>query len=281
MRIPLGIPKGPAQARFLDHLNSIFRSSLSWGTGYAESHEDGTFESAVAGELSVEGNTVTLEWKIIKSSNGTLEAIEVKNPDSEVDDPIWRETAHELIHKAQSSALSNKLKTFFCRKLFYYIGPQLDGEYWLPGYRFAPAYPDDPEPVMVNAERVVYFDMKIQAIDKYCAEALADERAKRHAARMSLLLNVGLYLRQSELRWVLIPKGEKSERYSLGFSSPSPCKPIRKMPEKKELCDLGEYKGSLNAYYYRGKLSLPQHVLVQRDLDISSFGFSELLYWVF
>ena len=69
-----------------------------------------------------------------------------------------------------------------------------DGQYWLPGYRFAPAWPADPEPWLLNAERVVVIDQNISAIDVYHAHVLANEAARRYSARLSLLLDIGLYM---------------------------------------------------------------------------------------
>lgn len=132
------------------------------------------------------------------------------------------------------------------------MGPNLDGEYWLPGFRFAPILPEDPEPYLINAERPVCIDQVVQAIDELHARALAEESAIRQAARLSLLLNVGLYRPLgSSMLWVL-PRideqcPESSVRMQAIFTHPSAL--ANAMPEKGAECSLGQYTGTLAARY--------------------------------
>src|ERR1700731_2174361 len=94
-------------------------------------------------------------------------------------------------------------------------------------------------------------DQHVNAIDTMQSIALAEESSRRHSARLSLLLNLGLYRQEVTQRWVLpVHDGQPataSVRLNLGFQHPDAA--IMEMPEKGKICDLGGYKGSLSARY--------------------------------
>ena len=242
MRIELNIKKGNKQQLFLDYFNSALRNVSASASGSSQFYEDGTFESSTTFDFLVDDRAVPLTWKITKLPNGSLEGIEINNVDASDKEEPWREDVSNFINTLLTNAFKEKQQEFFFRRNFYYIGSQLDGEYWLPGFRFAPLHIEDSEPFLLNAERVVSFDMNIEAIDKMNAMSLADVRASRYAARLSLLLNIGLYQPQGTRRWV-ITANEDSERYQLGFHERDIN--IDNMPKKGELCELGKYSGSL------------------------------------
>lgn len=251
MDIQLNLPRGQRQQDFLDYLNAALRDRVSSYTGSVGINSDGDFESTLTGPFPIDHESVHLKWRIKKDTKGTLLSIGVEAADGEVSGNRWRAAAHEFTTSVLATAFSDARKTYFRRSFFYYVGPQLDGEYWLPGYRFAPAYPGDPEPHLVNAERVISIDQNVAAIDNMHASALADEASRRHAARLTLLLNTELYRAEPNQRWVWplvegIPTTE-SVRYQLGFQHPAANLSV--MPKKNEQCPLGEYKGSLTARY--------------------------------
>lgn len=260
MKIELNISDRKKVRLYLDHFNAALRSKMKAYRGSAGYLDDGSFKSSVTGEFPVGDENIVLTWTISKTKEGALEKIDVNSVDQNIDEDNWCNTVNEFITSIWSTAFSEKCQTFFRRHFFHYIGQQLDGEYWLPGFRFAPAYPEDSEPMLINAERVVSIDMNVSAIDEKHAISLASERAERHAARLSLLLNVGLYKPESVLCWVLQKSKQdsslRSERYQLGFSRVGK---IKCMPKKEELCGLGRYEGSLEARYIvaGSLLSLP------------------------
>jgi len=148
----------------------------------------------------------------------------------------------------------------FRRAFFSYIGISLDGEYWLPGMRFAPVTPEDDNRYTENAEQVVSIDMVVEAIDEVDANALAEGIGRRQAARLSLLLDVGLFRNPSCLRWGYMAEEappKKAVRVHLGFWGHGPT--LTDMPEKGTVCPLGKYSGSLGARsrVRNGLLSLP------------------------
>ena len=125
---------------------------------------------------------------------------------------------------------------------------------------------------MINAERVVSIDQDVHAIDDMHAFALAEESSRRHAARLSLLLNVGLYRQEQTMRWVLpttdgLPAAE-SVRCHLAFHYIGAA--LSEMPEKGKVCGLGGYTGSLaSRYRVAGELqSLPKEARrILRGID--------------
>lgn len=278
MRIKIGIPSGEKQRLFLDHFNSTLRARSSASSGTAMIRDDGTFESSTINVHTIGDEQVILTWTVTKSSDGMLQHISVNSDDPSKDEAIWKDTANDIVKSARTAALAEKKSRFFQRRLVYYVGTQLDGEYWLPGFRFAPAYPNDTDPYLIHAERPVFIDMNIDAIDLQNAISIAQERARRYAARMSLLLNVGLYQADHVHRWVIlhgqdnIPSNTKQKniRLQLGYI---PKENADRMPEKGKLCQLGRYTGSLDSLSRVGSklLSLPPEIQnILRGLDKAS-----------
>jgi hypothetical protein len=193
-----------------------------------------------------------LRWRITKAPDGTLTKLTVDPGDGQPAG-AWEREASIFIASVTAAALSERRQRFFFRTLFFYIGPQLDGEYWLPGYRFAPAYPDDPSPHLINAERIVSIDQDVNAIDGHHASLLADEAARRTAARLSLLMDIGLYCLDGTERWVwpmashilpTEPLPTQSVRYPLGFKHSCLSLPVSPGAKGKS-CPLGKYQGRL------------------------------------
>jgi hypothetical protein len=250
LTVKLNLPRGTRQRHFLDYLNSALRSRIPGYNGSA-SVFDGFFKSKVSGAFLIDNANVPLTWQLVNTLDSTLLHLDVICEDSTVPEESWKTATYELVTSVLTAALAEKQQQFFRRTLFFYIGVQLDGEYWLPGFRIAPAYVADPYPYIINAERVLALDMNINAIDDIHANILASEAARRHAARISLLLDVGLYIPKLEQRWVLPDPEDKtpseSIRRNLGFHHLSIH--ITTMPSKGALCQLGQYKGSLTERY--------------------------------
>jgi len=213
--------------------------------------DHGLFRSKIAGPFKVDQQAFPLEWTITQDLRGTITELSVASTQPDMPESNWSSAAYEFITSVLATTLTEQKQVFFRRQQYYYIGPQLDGEYWLPGYRFAPIFPDDEMPALINAERVVVIDQSIKAIDDMHAHTIAAEAAARHAARLSLLLNVGLTKPEGEMRWVIpeIEEGQMREsiRCQLGFHKPE--LNTQSMPRKAELCPLGKYSGNLTARY--------------------------------
>ncbi len=250
MRIELGLAPGPKARSFADYLNAGLRAELSGYSASASFAQDGSFVSAVTGAISVHGQQQVLSWSLSKGPDGTLAGIEVQASDGQTEGP-WIVAAHRIVTSALAAALSERVQRFFRRRFLFYIGPQLDGEYWLPGLRLAPAWPDDPQPHLINAERVLAVDTDFDAIDDMHAHAVSQEMTRRTAARLSLLLDVGLYEPPLNQIWVFEDDPQTgqmtSSRRQPGFTRPDII--VTKMPEKGETCPPGRYSGSLKATF--------------------------------
>jgi len=193
--------------------------------------------------------------------------------------PRWEIAAHSFVEHVLVAALAKKVTKFFRRSAFHYIGPNLAGEYWLPGFRLAPALPSDDFPMMVNAERVLFIDQTVEAIDNLHSIFVADEIARRHAARLSLLLNIGLYRPPPEQIWVLRSQPEQpyqiSERRHWGFIDPKGLPSV--MPAKGAECPLGPFEGSVMDFWPTGGLlACPSEIRrILRGVNHRGGSFSE------
>lgn len=251
MYIPLNLQRGERQQAFIDYLNAALRRRTALTSGSAGVDDDGCYQSEFNGPFQIDQATISLTWRLTKSPTGELNALSVERSDDKSTGVEWEKAVYELVTSVLAATLSETRDKYFQRSIFFYVGPQLDGEYWLRGYRFAPANLDDPHPHLINAERVTCVDQDVAAIDAEHAFALADVAARRHAARLSLLLNTGLYGTEHTQRWVWpVNNGQpasESVRYQLGFEHPSAR--LTSMPSKGQVCQLGAYKGSLTASY--------------------------------
>src|SRR5215208_5587025 len=221
MKIDLNLPAGIPQQRFLDYLNSQLRERMTQSFGSAQYGADGSFESSVIGPFLVDQDSISVNWVYRKSPDGTLLELEVMTT-ADTPSTNWQTAVHELVNSVYAAALAERRQLQFRRETFFYVGSVLDGEYWISGARFAPVWPEDDQPCLLNAERAVSIDQRISALDSLDAHSLRRESSARLAARLSLLLNVGLYRGKQELRWV-IPLARDgvqlpaSERVHLGF----------------------------------------------------------------
>jgi hypothetical protein len=260
MQIPINIPGGEKQREFLDQFNAALRQISNGGEGTADFLSDGSFEAAFTGSFRLgPGIDVPLMWRVHKTPTGTLASIEV-SPAGEITEP-WEAMASQLVTSALTAALGTTRTRFVRRASFGYVGPALDGEYWLPGFRVGPAVPDDEVPASPMVERWVDIDMTLEAIDLTHAEAIAGERGRRVAARLSLLLDVGFERRPFEFRWVMVPTdGDRfaNQRCQTMFQPKAPAPLV--MPAKGKLCRLGDYITEFPDFGFAKRLKMPRGV---------------------
>lgn len=241
MHIPLEGLAGEAQREFFDHLVAALRR-VGGHTGSSGFNSDGSFEVSLECSLPIGDSAVCLLWQWVRNPDGTVDTLTVVPAHADCAKLEWEEASRELVTRVFVAALQRKRTDFFVRSTYHYVGPNLDGEYWLPGFRFAPAICDDAHPFLINCERAVYIDQNVAGIDAAQAFELGDERAKRIAARISLLLNVGLYQSQPDMRFVLGAEDASTAapgRLHLGFIPPHP-QPSR-MPAKGQECSAGQF----------------------------------------
>lgn len=262
MDIPLNIPANAQQREFLDYLNAALRRKACARKGWIEDDEGGSFVIGLSGPFPVDDRQVQLTWLLKRTASGSLEKISVSADEQEAQPEVWQQAVRDFVTSVLTATLAAKKTRFFRQSVFFYLGPQLEGEYWLPGFRFAPVCSDDSMPTLINAERAVTIDQYVYAVDEFHAYALADASAWRHAARLTLLLDLALYRDQPSMRWVLAGEDgkplDRSIRYQLGFRHPNMA--LGGMPKKGEICRLGTYRRSLEGrLQYDGPLtSLPK-----------------------
>ena len=260
MEIPINLPVGEKQREFLDQFNAALRQISNGGEGTAEFLPDGSFEAAFTGVFRLGPDTdVPLMWRVRKTATGVLASIEV-SPPGEIAKP-WEAMANQLVTSALAAALATTRARFVRRASFAYVGPALDGEYWLPGFRLGPAIPDDEVPASPMVERWVDIDMTVDAIDLTHAEAIAGERGRRIAARLSLLLDLGFERRPFEFRWVMVRTERdrfENQRCQTMFQPRDPT-PVA-MPAKGKLCRLGEYIGAFPEFGSAKRVMMPTDV---------------------
>ncbi|WPN56318.1 hypothetical protein [Pseudomonas sp. P9_31] len=230
------------QRLFLEYLDSALNrySDSLGGSNYYDDNGNYIDESAL--NINLENDSGTLYIRIIAHDDDRLIKIEYESPDSEAVEKL----ANALIIESLGNALGAKKKEFFRRVWFCYIGERLDGEYWLSSnVRVAPVDPEDPNPQLSRVERYISIDMNVEAIDVYGAIAIANNRANILAARLSLILNIGIYSPSAEHRWT-IPEDFNSacELRQLGYFNKGA--DLSKMPRKGRFCKLGKFEHSMH-----------------------------------
>lgn len=260
MRTFLKIPAGEKTKEFLAQLNAKLREISEDWRGTGGRHDDG-YVSTVSGEFKLQNKIYELNWSIIQGDDGGLDYVDVECADYNNEDS-WRHAAKDFLLEVLAASFSGETRLFVRTILMYYVGPALDGEYWFgSNIRFAPAVDDDKDPGLVNAERVVRFDIKLEAVDVMHSLAIATEIAMAMAARIGLLLHVGMYMQESNMRWTSDREDGQpfiSTRRQLGYFGETAN--ISEMPAKGALCNLGRYSGSVfskNCLVAGERLTLP------------------------
>ncbi len=249
MKIKLDLLQGTKQRTFFDYFKAAMRLKCPAFSNEGNFGADGSYTASLTGDFPFDnGIAFPLKWSIYRQSDGTVQFIEIVPVSDENPPAEWESSIQNFFNtEIFLPALAEKTQKFFWRSTFHYVGTALDGEYWLPKFRLAPALPEDEIPMMVLTERVVYIEQQLNAIDYRHAQIVAEEISKRLAARLSLILNTGFYKPESELKWFLIVEPDydktRSERRQLGFVNPHPL--LNGLPKKGANCPAGVYKGSV------------------------------------
>ena len=175
---------------FLDQFHGALRRRtglLFEGEGSA-GFRDGIFESELTGPMETQaGVRILVTWRLRQLPDGRLISIEATGSDSGQEIEI-----QAFVGDVLTAVLSNKSREFAIRRFFRAVHhANLNGEYWIGGFRFAPLYPDDASS-LINADRMLVVDQKVEAVDQAHANEMADERAGLAGAQLTLLTGVGL-----------------------------------------------------------------------------------------
>lgn len=243
-----------------------FRAELrkyGWSrSGSVGVDEDRIYRLKVDSDLPLNDEEVTVTWRLAREPDGRVSELTADASEAEGED--WQEAARKVFEDALEATLAGRTEEFFQRTPFTYLGQALDGEYWLGNFRFAPVEPEDETPASPMLERVVVIDQEIDAIDHEHAATLAATRSKHLISILALVLDVPFKDTEPGIVWVLAPEEDRQEgefpyqRATRALPYPA-AKPDR-MPDKGEMCSLGEYEGSLSDPYRTRfpRLSLPE-----------------------
>ncbi len=179
------------------------------------------------------------QWQLVFDEELRLTSIETLNHIG--DESLF----YKFVLSIYEKTVAGTTELFFYRDYFRAIvGQPLDGEYWIDGFRFGPAFPDD-DCHYINAERFYVIDQTVEAIDAEHAYELARAKADEVSAILSVLLDVGIERPSNEYRYFL----EKStdgqlhmSRQSTQFIDPNFASV---MPKKGEICKQLEFEGSV------------------------------------
>lgn len=232
---------------FLEYFHAAFRKCTGahfTPPGSARFLDEGRYEISLTFPIQLDDGPLELIWTIFIDKGGSLERLKIESV--ELPESIWGASASKFVAEVLSAALSEKTEKFFYRSSICRIGSDLDGEYWLPGFRFAPSMPENKETsYLIDAERYLYIDQEIFAIDQVHGSDVAAERALLYSARLSLILDVALFQPSRGMKWV-VEQDESGRHVSklrrLGFWAPD--RP-HSMPSKGAECRLGVFGDSV------------------------------------
>ncbi|MBA5606801.1 hypothetical protein H3H36_15705 [Duganella sp. FT3S] len=252
--IPLGIPAGSKQKAFYAYLNSEWDKRSAQSSAVFNDVDGGGLELEFTANFKEQFGNLALKLQFITVAGGKLEGVTVSLISAQDTSVPWREVAYEFITSASLAAMSERMSSFFMRRKLYYVGPELDGEYWFGKVRFAPAEPIPSEMPIVRWERAVFLDFTVDAIDDLHAMYLANQLERVFSARLSLLLNVDLYPHSHEQVWVHLPDGRGNARCNRGHRDDGQ---PRTMPRKGQACPAGATASVARQIFATEKLKVP------------------------
>ncbi len=236
----------PVQSKlFIQYFNAAMRNPETGflvANGSAKLLKDGKYESKQAVSFEYKSKKIFVAWEIILNPDNSLYSIGNTNIIDDGGD--YELMLSGFISDILQRTLNQARSIFFERVIFKVIaGCNLPGEYWLPGFRLGPLFPDD-DSFVVNAERLLVIDQNVKAIDSIHAREVAQEEASKFSAYISFILDKGLYRPIHQELYFLVNDENRlrMERKSTQVIDPNP---ITEMPQKKELCQQATFEGSV------------------------------------
>jgi hypothetical protein len=288
MRIDLNSLDAAKSKEFLDYFNAALRSKgdMPLGpSGSGQFTEQGYQANLDDWIKTSDGGSTGVAWTLQFDNAGKLASIEVM-PKAAAAEETWGGAAQAFVNEILVAVLSSKKTLHFKRRHFSaFIGANLSGEYWLPGYRFAPQFVDD-DSHLLNSERYLVIDMEVDSVDSMHADELADERAGLAAAHLSFITDVGLSKPVHEQRWFLTHENGEIKQHRESTQHIDLAIPSR-MPSKNELCKSVQFSGSVfdSEKYANSPFSCPSETRqILRGLETaqpnlkSAFNKCALLY---
>jgi hypothetical protein len=277
MKKSIVLPRGPRQQEFLDYFNAGVRARSSQVHAEAGFLDDRQFVTRCEETIEIDGVSARILWELRFDPQGTLDEIRVDCKATSVRTERWESIVNGFLQDALIAAQTERREKYFCRRRFSYIGPVLDGEYWLPRCRLGAVAADVRDTrydSLSNMVRVVLLDAEILAIGGTHAQDLATEFSHRLFSRLAVLTEVGFSEDSAQgIEWGL-PHGEdtlpaESVRYYKVYADPE-VSTRTTMPTKGELATPGRYEESLESLRptWPPRLTLPQETRkILRALD--------------
>ncbi|HCE2278578.1 TPA: hypothetical protein NGT22_002410 [Vibrio parahaemolyticus] len=241
-RLDLSIITDKERVRlFLNYLDVFFQDFRikSFGSSYFQG--DSYFnDTNISGNIN--GKEETFFIRIVSSLDGNLKYLEFDdNKNGE-----FKEKINKLIIDSLMKSLDDKKEIFYRRYHYTYTGPQLDGEYWIRGIRIAPIIDDVKNKTWDNVERYFSIELNVSAIDGPDADAKGNIESDIIAARLSLLLDIGINPPITEHKWCIDTNDRsncESKLYQTGYYGFG--HNLKRMPKKKELMSCGKFNNSI------------------------------------
>lgn len=226
---------------FLNYLDGFFQNFRKQSLGSSYFEGDYFFnDTNITGEI--DGEKESFFIRIASDFDGNLKYLEFDDSKN----GKYKEKINKLILDSLMKSLSDKKEVFYRRYHYVYTGPQLDGEYWIRGARIAPIVDDTKTKVWDNAERYFSIELNVNAIDGPDADAKGNIETDIIAARLSLLLDVGIKPPTTEHKWCIDTDNDntiKSKLYQTGYFGFG--HNLTRMPKKKELMNCGKFHQSV------------------------------------
>jgi len=205
------------------------------------SHFEGDkYVSELSATFQSEGMPLFVVWKLIQSHNGRLLSVENLHPGDDAHELLLSRFINGILMKIVGESTDRYFKRAYFRAI---SGCNLPGEYWLPGFRFAPLYPED-DSRLVDAERIVVIDQNVDAVDVRHADEVAQTLARQYSAYLSFILDTPL---EEPTHQELYLPNRNSGQYEMTRKSTQliDSSGIDVMPDKAAICRLGEFQDSV------------------------------------
>lgn len=217
MRVDLSDVEPELRCTVPEYLGAELRARFGGYSGAGRHLGDGDYSVTLDTVGEYTSSSMAVSWSFIRDRAGSVAALEVTPKDVLKDESAFASAVSGVVDAVKRRVRLQETSEYFHRETYYYQGVRLDGEYWLSGVRLGPACPPD-APEIGNLERAVHIDQHVRAIDATHARQIGHTTARRNAARLSLLLNVGLYEAADYQQWFLNPHyPPRSVRSPRGF----------------------------------------------------------------
>ena len=269
----LDFPSKDRKKDFVLALSDEIKQRMPERSGRSTIISDFNSISRAEGCYSFHADSRTVVFELIDKAEHKLELrVGVNCSDTEA------ETYHQEIKKHILRALiwMNALpeKDYFYRSLYYYYGPELDGEFWLGNTRMAPVGKNAAKHSPYLSEACIAVETTVASTDNFL-DKIHKGRSKTEllADRLSLIFDIGLRSEKARFIWTHCSNGEDnidSKRVQSGYIGPDIAH--NSLPPKGRLAQQSKWDCNLtnskNYQLQRGELTAPKELRrIFRALD--------------